>query len=41
MLAKLSMTGRRELANDEKVETWHRIEQSYGTSARSIEVRAT
>jgi len=37
----LSVTGRRELASDEKGETWHRIERSYGTFARSIRLPQT
>jgi HSP20 family protein len=37
----LSITGRRELSNEEKGETWHRIERSYGTFARSIRLPQT
>ena len=32
----LTVTGKREFANEEKGETWHRIERSFGTFARSI-----
>jgi len=34
--AMLTVTGKREFANEEKGETWHRIERSFGTFARSI-----
>jgi len=37
----LSVTGRRELASDDRGETWHRIERSYGTFARSIRLPQT
>jgi HSP20 family protein len=37
----LSITGRRELSNEQKGETWHRIERSYGTFARSIRLPQT
>ena len=37
----LTITGKRDLANEEKGETWHRIERSYGTFARSIRLPQT
>jgi HSP20 family protein len=37
----LSITGKREFANEEKGETWHRIERSFGTFARSIRLPQT
>jgi HSP20 family protein len=37
----LTITGKRDLANEEKGETWHRIERSYGTFARSIRMPQT
>ena len=37
----LTVTGKRELANEEKGDTWHRIERSYGTFARSIRLPQT
>ena len=37
----LTVTGKRDLANEEKGETWHRIERSYGTFARSIRLPQT
>jgi HSP20 family protein len=37
----LTITGKRDLSNEEKGETWHRIERSYGTFARSIRLPQT
>jgi len=37
----LTVTGKRDLAREEKGETWHRIERSYGTFARSIRLPQT
>lgn len=37
----LTVTGKRDLAHEEKGETWHRIERSYGTFARSIRLPQT
>ena len=37
----LTITGKRDLANEEKGETWHRIERSFGTFARSIRLPQT
>ncbi|GIU97475.1 MAG: heat-shock protein Hsp20 [Actinomycetota bacterium] len=37
----LNISGKREIANEEKGETWHRIERSFGTFARSIRLPQT
>lgn len=37
----LTITGKREFANERKGETWHRIERSFGTFARSLRLPPT
>lgn len=37
----LSISGKREFASEEKGETWHRIERSFGTFARSVRLPRT
>ena len=37
----LTVTGKRELSNEEKGENWHRMERSYGTFTRSIRLPQT
>ena len=37
----LTVTGKRDFSSEEKGETWHRIERSYGTFARSIRLPQT
>jgi HSP20 family protein len=39
--AALTISGTRELAEEEKQETYHRIERSYGTFARSVRLPRT
>jgi HSP20 family protein len=37
----LSITGKREFSKDDQGETWHRIERSFGTFARSLRLPQT
>ena len=37
----LSITGKREFSKDDQGETWHRIERSFGTFARSMRLPQT
>ena len=37
----LTVTGKRDFASEEQGETWHRIERSFGTFARSIRLPHT
>jgi HSP20 family protein len=37
----LTITGRREFANEDRGETWHRIERGFGTFARSVRLPRT
>jgi HSP20 family protein len=37
----LAVSGKREFTNEEKDETWHRIERSFGTFARTLRLPRT